>query len=350
MIKRVSALAIVLTGVFFAHNLLLAWVPAAQSGQWAPIQPDPEQAAATMLQARDGAEAGMYRAAHFLAGGENGLGALQPSLFQYTPPSNLAVFTNAGASSPVEAGGTRVGLSSSNVSPPVTLAYPTGAGVQAGVQTAFNTNVQGNLAAGTTSVNYGAYAELLSIKSLASSSLLCGGGGVNTLERWKVTGRGRVAGVQGADVEVSAIIDRPIVSCSPVAAYATDVLTDDGSHVSADIVDTFRHNWPNLKPGGLFVVDRAGVATAIDGLPAELASANFVLREPTTPKQVSNSVIFTPQERFAELRKAARWRDGGTGGKGWVKSLVIELLGRGRAAERPGAGREREELVVAERE
>ena len=36
---------------------------------------------------------------------------------------------------------------------------------------------------------------------------------------------------------------------------AFDIIIDDGSHVSADIVDTFKHNWPNLKPGGLFVVE-----------------------------------------------------------------------------------------------
>ncbi|MGH6890956.1 MAG: hypothetical protein ACREEP_01740, partial [Dongiaceae bacterium] len=34
-----------------------------------------------------------------------------------------------------------------------------------------------------------------------------------------------------------------------------DIIIDDGSHVSADIVDTFRLNWPNLKAGGLFVVE-----------------------------------------------------------------------------------------------
>ncbi|HET6159646.1 MAG TPA: class I SAM-dependent methyltransferase [Dongiaceae bacterium] len=34
-----------------------------------------------------------------------------------------------------------------------------------------------------------------------------------------------------------------------------DIIIDDGSHVSADIVDTFRHNWPNVKPGGLFVIE-----------------------------------------------------------------------------------------------
>lgn len=34
-----------------------------------------------------------------------------------------------------------------------------------------------------------------------------------------------------------------------------DIIIDDGSHVSADIVDTFRHNWPNLKAHGLYVVE-----------------------------------------------------------------------------------------------
>ena len=34
-----------------------------------------------------------------------------------------------------------------------------------------------------------------------------------------------------------------------------DIVIDDGSHVSADIADTFRLNWPNLKPGGLFVIE-----------------------------------------------------------------------------------------------
>jgi SAM-dependent methyltransferase len=34
-----------------------------------------------------------------------------------------------------------------------------------------------------------------------------------------------------------------------------DIIIDDGSHVSADIADAFRLNWPNLKPGGLFVIE-----------------------------------------------------------------------------------------------
>ncbi|MDY0882649.1 SAM-dependent methyltransferase [Dongia soli] len=34
-----------------------------------------------------------------------------------------------------------------------------------------------------------------------------------------------------------------------------DIIIDDGSHVSRDIVDTFRLNWPNLKPSGIYVIE-----------------------------------------------------------------------------------------------
>jgi cyclopropane fatty-acyl-phospholipid synthase-like methyltransferase len=34
-----------------------------------------------------------------------------------------------------------------------------------------------------------------------------------------------------------------------------DVVIDDGSHISADIVDIFRVNWPALVPGGLYFIE-----------------------------------------------------------------------------------------------
>lgn len=39
--------------------------------------------------------------------------------------------------------------------------------------------------------------------------------------------------------------------------FATDcdIIIDDGSHVSADIVDALRVNWSALKPGGLYVIE-----------------------------------------------------------------------------------------------
>lgn len=42
-------------------------------------------------------------------------------------------------------------------------------------------------------------------------------------------------------------------SCAQPEAF--DVIIDDGSHVSADIVDIFRTNWPTLKPGGLYFIE-----------------------------------------------------------------------------------------------
>ena len=34
-----------------------------------------------------------------------------------------------------------------------------------------------------------------------------------------------------------------------------DVIVDDGSHISADIVDAFRANWPSLVAGGLYFIE-----------------------------------------------------------------------------------------------
>jgi Methyltransferase domain len=34
-----------------------------------------------------------------------------------------------------------------------------------------------------------------------------------------------------------------------------DIIIDDGSHVSQDIVDAFSLNWPNLKPGGYYAIE-----------------------------------------------------------------------------------------------
>jgi hypothetical protein len=190
-----------------------------------------------MSQARDGAEAAVYRAANFIAGSNTGGGALQPDGFTYKPPDggSFTAFANNGTTSPVTmaGSGTPVGLYTSNMSSHPTLDYPTATGFTAGVQTHFDSTngAQGTLTAGTaatgiTKINYGAYAELLSIKSIGASSLLCGGGGINTIERWKITGEGGIAGVQGATVQVSAIIDKPIVSCAPTAAYATSNTCD----------------------------------------------------------------------------------------------------------------------------
>jgi hypothetical protein len=230
-----------------------------------------------MSQARDGAEAGVHRAAHFLSGGDFGLGGVQPATppWQYRPPDppftsiNFSPAVAPATSSPVlDSAGHRVGLKTSNVASMIpygasNLVYPTGVGVQASVQSNFNTYVQGSLPTTNGNVTYGAYAELLSIKAIGTASLLCGGGaGSNTLERWKVTGVGQVAGVQGATVQVSSLIDRPIVSCAPVAAYATSNTCDNSnpplSFNGGGITDSYDSTTSGCTSGNIGTTPGAG--------------------------------------------------------------------------------------------
>ena len=68
-----------------------------------------------MSQARDGAEVAVNRAANFLVGNldpTTGQGALQPDGFTYTPATTLTVFTNSGATSPVQYNAANVVLKS----------------------------------------------------------------------------------------------------------------------------------------------------------------------------------------------------------------------------------------------
>ena len=44
-------------------------------------------------------------------------------------------------------------------------------------------------------------------------------------------------------------------ACTKPQPETFHVIVDDGSHISADIVDMFRVNWPSLKPGGLYFIE-----------------------------------------------------------------------------------------------
>lgn len=183
-----------------------------------------------MSQARDGAEAAAYRAIHFLVSNP------QPGGFTYAPPTALTAFdqANGTTTSPVTISGTNVGLTTDQyvTLPSYSLTYPTsGSGIQANVQSNFASNAKGTLVAGNTRINYGAYAELLAIKTIT------GFGGNTSLERWKVTGEARIVGAgsttananEGATVVVSTIVDRPAVPAPSFAAYATSTTCDNSN-------------------------------------------------------------------------------------------------------------------------
>ena len=63
-----------------------------------------------------------------------------------------------------------------------------------------------------------------------------------------------------------------------------DVIIDDASHISADIVEIFRANWPSLAPGGLYFIEdlkcthnpRYPEQTAVRAPPGRFARRHFI--------------------------------------------------------------------------
>jgi type IV pilus assembly protein PilX len=151
-----------------------------------------------MSQARYGAESGLSVAADFI-------------LNNYTAPAT--------------AGADPLGNYNTNVSPvtyngqPVVLSsisgqsnYPVGAVVTAYRNALTN---PGSLAAGNTTVNYNAAATLLSMGTVMSY------GNPVTVQMWRITADGSIAGVRNSREEVTVIMERQITPSNVYAAFAT---------------------------------------------------------------------------------------------------------------------------------
>jgi hypothetical protein len=85
------------------------------------------------------------------------------------------------------------------------------------VQTAFNAAAQSTLAAGKTTVTYGAYATLIGLTVFEAY-----GGTQNVVQTWQITGVGGLTGPKSATVEVVAVVETPKVPANNYAAFATD--------------------------------------------------------------------------------------------------------------------------------
>ena len=163
-----------------------------------------------MVQARDVAEAGINRTANYL-------------LQTYTPPADTGADLITAYDitvSPVTAGGTPVILSSTDSDLPSTMTanYPVVA-----VEDAFDTNAHGTLTMTSSmgignNVNFGSYAELLSMRQIQEF----GQTGTRTIQRWRITSNGSIAGVQNAKVEVSAILEKGKVPAFNYAVFGND--------------------------------------------------------------------------------------------------------------------------------
>jgi Tfp pilus assembly protein PilX len=153
-----------------------------------------------MSQARDGAEAGVNKAANFL-------------LYSYTPPAPgggdpITAYTLTAL--PVTYSASPVVLSANSN---VTSNYPVGS-----VQTSFNAAGHGSLTAGNTSVSYATTATLLSMRQVS----VYGSPTPVTIQTWLLTSDGNISGIRNAQVEVSAIMERAVAPAFNYAAFATN--------------------------------------------------------------------------------------------------------------------------------
>jgi hypothetical protein len=156
----------------------------------------------TMAQARYAAESGVAAASNYL------LSAAYAGVGPGTA-SDPVINYDTTVSPVVRAGGNAVVLSSD----PGQSNYPVSA-----VVSAFQGATSGTLAVGGGTVEYGARARLLAMRSLTDSI----SGNAVVLQTWEVTGIGRRGGVGSAEVEVTAIIERHPVPVYRYAAFATD--------------------------------------------------------------------------------------------------------------------------------
>lgn len=94
-----------------------------------------------------------------------------------------------------------------------------------------------------------------------------------------------------------------------------DIIIDDGSHVSADIVDAFKLHWQMLKPGGYYIVED--------------------MRCTSRPEYRNEMAFVVPEERFdrayingwlGEIFKAMDWGQEVACVHGWPQLVIIKKL------------------------
>jgi Tfp pilus assembly protein PilX len=189
-----------------------------------------------MSQSRYGAESGLSLAADFLAN-------------KYTAPvaggaDSLANYIYS--VSPVTYNGQPVVLSSNSSQ----SNYPVGS-----VKTAFATALTnpGNVVAGNTTVNYSATATLMSMGTVNSY------GNTLTVQMWKITADGTIAGVRNSKEEVTAIMEQQVSPATVYAAFATS--SGCSALKFAGSGNTQTYGMTNSYDSSKLSVNAAGVAT-----------------------------------------------------------------------------------------
>jgi PilX N-terminal len=183
-----------------------------------------------MTQARYGAEAGVQRAADFIAHNYNPapLGGAFMTAYQAAPVS------------PVQFNNAPIVLSSD---PNHNSNYPDAATIAL-----FQGATQGQVVAGNSTINFTAYATLISMDQLNDAYT----GLTKIVQTWQVTSDATINGIRKSTVEVSAIIDAPKTSALSFAAFATS-RTCNALYFWGDVrTNSYNSNDPDYHP---FITD-----------------------------------------------------------------------------------------------
>jgi hypothetical protein len=182
-----------------------------------------------MTQSRYGAEAGLHSAANYIMNTYTLPGGAGDPLSAYN--LNNSPVTLAAGNTPIVLGPTMNGLSPN---------YPV-----ASVLTNFNSNTQGSLMAGSSTVNYSVSAELLTMRQVRQCQSLL----PLTAQLWRLTSHGDIGGVRSAEVEVSALLESHITPCYNYAGFATGSGCGSISFNGGGTIDSYNSSNMTLQGG-----------------------------------------------------------------------------------------------------
>ncbi len=232
--------------------------------------------------ARYGAEAGVHQAANYL-------------LHTYVPPGTVAdPLSNYTMSvSPVTRAGAAVILSANAAMP---SNYPVAA-----TQAAFLAAAAGTLSTGTWTVRYTTHATLLSMRP--SGAL--GAGAPASVQTWRITSEGSIAGPRPVLVQVSAILEREAAPAFPHAAFAASSACSALSFANGARTDSYDSS--NIqRSGGSVVTQLSGGSVGTNGNLRLATWTTWLFGSLSTPMEgtgscSSGSVTAATVSDFAQL-------------------------------------------------
>ncbi len=244
--EKGAALILALVLVFVLSVLGVSLLFVSQTETWGSMN------YRLLTQARYGAEAGLNQAAAYLAN-------------TYAPPpaGTDALSNYVITSSPVTYNSNPVYLSGNSS---ITANYPVSS-----VKDAFSSKASGSLTAGNTTINYAAYAQLLSMRQLQ----VYGSTTPVTVQIWRITSDGTISGIRNASVQVSAVIEKQYGPAFNYAVFATATGCSSLSWGGSSAATTDSYDSANLTydSHGNLVTQTYGGNVGTNGNLSEVGSA-----------------------------------------------------------------------------